>query len=585
MSRHQRARRLRQALARALLQGHGRREAHLDLRHGAEERREADDRVGARPGRRATRRSPPRCSASTATRCARRCSSCGSRVVPTESQQALLSVSDKTGIVELARGARRARRRADLHRRHREAAAEGRHRGHRGVGATPAFRDARRPGEDAAPEDPRRPARAPRRSGAPGGDRRAPASRRSTWWWSTCIPFEATVADPTAASRTRSRTSTSAARRCCARRRRTTPASRWWSIPRTTRACSRRSQRPAAYRDATRFALAQQGVRAHRRLRRRDRNYLTRSTPSASALRVSRTCSTCSCASSQDLRYGENPHQSGGVLPRRAAGRRQPRRLPPAAGQGALLQQHRRRRRGVGMREELRRAGLRDRQARQSVRRRDRREPRSRRTQGVRDRSDVGVRRHPRLQPRARRAPRPRRSAKQFVEVVIAPRVEPEAQQVFAKKANVRVLEVPLAHERAGARLQARRRRPAGADAATRSVLDARGLQGRDARSSPSAAQLADLLFAWRVAKYVKSNAIVFCGDGTTLGVGAGQMSRVDSARIAAIKAQKAGPRRSQGSVVASDAFFPFRDGARRRRRRRRHARSSSPAAACATTK
>jgi len=73
-------------------------------------------------------------------------------------------------------------------------------------------------------------------------------------------------------------------------------------------------------------------------------------------------------------------------------------------------------------------------------------------------------------------------------------------------------------------------------------------------------AEAADLLFAWRVAKYVKSNAIVFCAEGMTLGVGAGQMSRVDSARIAAIKAQNAGLTLA-GSVVASDAFFPFRDG------------------------
>ncbi|HEY8888473.1 MAG TPA: bifunctional phosphoribosylaminoimidazolecarboxamide formyltransferase/IMP cyclohydrolase, partial [Gallionella sp.] len=79
-------------------------------------------------------------------------------------------------------------------------------------------------------------------------------------------------------------------------------------------------------------------------------------------------------------------------------------------------------------------------------------------------------------------------------------------------------------------------------------------------RVQPDAAQLQDLLFAWRVAKYVKSNAIVFCKNGQTLGVGAGQMSRVDSTRIAAIKAQNAGLSLS-GSVVASDAFFPFRDG------------------------
>src|SRR5207247_6069353 len=79
-------------------------------------------------------------------------------------------------------------------------------------------------------------------------------------------------------------------------------------------------------------------------------------------------------------------------------------------------------------------------------------------------------------------------------------------------------------------------------------------------RLKPTAAQLADLLFAWRVAKYVKSNAIVFCAGGLTLGIGAGQMSRVDAARVAALKAQNAGLSLT-GSVVASDAFFPFRDG------------------------
>jgi phosphoribosylaminoimidazolecarboxamide formyltransferase/IMP cyclohydrolase len=77
---------------------------------------------------------------------------------------------------------------------------------------------------------------------------------------------------------------------------------------------------------------------------------------------------------------------------------------------------------------------------------------------------------------------------------------------------------------------------------------------------APSPGQLDDLVFAWRVAKFVKSNAIVFCGNGRTLGIGAGQMSRVDSARIASIKAANAGLTLA-GSVVASDAFFPFRDG------------------------
>jgi phosphoribosylaminoimidazolecarboxamide formyltransferase / IMP cyclohydrolase len=79
-------------------------------------------------------------------------------------------------------------------------------------------------------------------------------------------------------------------------------------------------------------------------------------------------------------------------------------------------------------------------------------------------------------------------------------------------------------------------------------------------KRAPTAAQYEDLLFAWRVAKYVKSNAIVFCANGATLGIGAGQMSRVDSARIARLKAEEA-KLSLAASVVASDAFFPFRDG------------------------
>jgi phosphoribosylaminoimidazolecarboxamide formyltransferase/IMP cyclohydrolase len=79
-------------------------------------------------------------------------------------------------------------------------------------------------------------------------------------------------------------------------------------------------------------------------------------------------------------------------------------------------------------------------------------------------------------------------------------------------------------------------------------------------KRQPSEQELIDLKFAWRVAKFVKSNAIVYCRDGMTIGVGAGQMSRVNSARIAAIKAEQAGLA-VQGAVMASDAFFPFRDG------------------------
>jgi phosphoribosylaminoimidazolecarboxamide formyltransferase/IMP cyclohydrolase len=147
---------------------------------------------------------------------------------------------------------------------------------------------------------------------------------------------------------------------------------------------------------------------------------------------------------------------------------------------------------------------------------------------------------------------------KQFVEVLVAPQITPEARALFAAKQNVRLLEVPLSK--------------------TMNALDFKRvgggvlLQGQDAKNvaaselrvvtkrAPSAQQLEDLLFAWKVAKFVKSNAIVFCAGGMTLGVGAGQMSRIDSARIAGIKAENAGLS-LKGSAVASDAFFPFRDG------------------------
>jgi phosphoribosylaminoimidazolecarboxamide formyltransferase / IMP cyclohydrolase len=146
----------------------------------------------------------------------------------------------------------------------------------------------------------------------------------------------------------------------------------------------------------------------------------------------------------------------------------------------------------------------------------------------------------------------------QFAELVIAPRVEPEAQKRLAKKPNVRVLEVPLVHS-----AQAHDYKRVGGGLLVQ-TSDSRVLERKDfkvvTRGAPSEAQWADLLFAWCLAKYVKSNAIVFCRDGMTLGVGAGQMSRIDSVRIAAMKAKAAGLA-LKDSVVASDAFFPFRDG------------------------
>jgi phosphoribosylaminoimidazolecarboxamide formyltransferase/IMP cyclohydrolase len=146
----------------------------------------------------------------------------------------------------------------------------------------------------------------------------------------------------------------------------------------------------------------------------------------------------------------------------------------------------------------------------------------------------------------------------QFVEVLIASRVAPDAREVLAAKANVRVLEVSRA---SGANAWDCKRVGGGLLVQTPDTMNvSAGALKVVTRRQPDARELADLLFAWRVAKFVKSNAIVYCRDGRTLGVGAGQMSRVDSARIAAIKAGNASLDLA-GSVVASDAFFPFRDG------------------------
>jgi phosphoribosylaminoimidazolecarboxamide formyltransferase / IMP cyclohydrolase len=146
----------------------------------------------------------------------------------------------------------------------------------------------------------------------------------------------------------------------------------------------------------------------------------------------------------------------------------------------------------------------------------------------------------------------------QFVEVLIAPGYSDEARAVFAAKPNVRLLQVPVSQQcnaldmkRVGGGLLLQSHDAKNVGAAELRVVTKR---------APTAAQREALMFAWKVAKFVKSNAIVFCADGMTLGVGAGQMSRIDSARIAGIKAANAGLS-LVGSAVASDAFFPFRDG------------------------
>jgi phosphoribosylaminoimidazolecarboxamide formyltransferase / IMP cyclohydrolase len=146
--------------------------------------------------------------------------------------------------------------------------------------------------------------------------------------------------------------------------------------------------------------------------------------------------------------------------------------------------------------------------------------------------------------------------AEVFLECIVAPEFSPEALKVFSAKKNLRLLRAAMAQPAPG---QLDMRTVSGGilvqatDATTCAASAAKVVSQR----APSQAELDDLDFAWRVAKHVKSNAIVFAGGGRTLGVGAGQMSRVDSVKLAVSKSQLP----LKGSVLASDAFFPFRDG------------------------
>jgi phosphoribosylaminoimidazolecarboxamide formyltransferase/IMP cyclohydrolase len=147
--------------------------------------------------------------------------------------------------------------------------------------------------------------------------------------------------------------------------------------------------------------------------------------------------------------------------------------------------------------------------------------------------------------------------AKLFVECIVAPGFANRALEIFAAKKNLRLLVLPQGGFEHDKELQLKR--------ILGGVLvqqpDLGSLQGGElkvaTKRAPTEKELADLRFAWKVCKHVKSNAIVFAKEGATLGVGAGQMSRVDSVKIAVAKAQKS----LQGSVAASDAFFPFPDG------------------------
>ena len=152
--------------------------------------------------------------------------------------------------------------------------------------------------------------------------------------------------------------------------------------------------------------------------------------------------------------------------------------------------------------------------------------------------------------------------SKQFVEVLMAPDFSAEALEVFKSKVNVRLMKIALPASYGNVRNALETKRVGSglllqsADNHELALADLKIVTAKQ----PTPEELHDLLFAWKVAKFVKSNAIVFCKNGMTMGVGAGQMSRLDSARIASIKAEAA-KLSLQNTVVASDAFFPFRDG------------------------
>ena len=259
-----------------------------------------------------------------------------------------------------------------------------------------------------------------------------------------------------------------------------------------------------------------------------------------------------------DLRYGENPHQQAAFyVASDAQGASVGGRLA-TAGQGTFVQQPRRCGHRARVRAAVRRACLRHRQAREPLRRR-------------------GRRKHPRAYDRAYRTDptsafgdiiafnRPLEAAtasaiveRQFVEVIIAPAVEPEAREVCAKK-NVRLLVTgPLAPS--NSRVEVRSVNGGLLAAVARPGDGGPGRPRGRHPARPGPQEMQDLLFAWQVCKYVKSNAIVFAKDGMTVGVGAGQMSRVYSTRIAAMKARTQGST-PRAAAMASDAFFPFRDG------------------------
>ena len=325
--------------------------------------------------------------------------------------------------------------------------------------------------------------------------------------------------------------------------------------------------------------LAAKAFALHRPLRRGDLDLVRR----ARTARASRRSWRDAYEKVSDLRYGENPHQRAAFYARVGSPTHLLARRAPAARQGAVVQQparpQLRARAGGG----VRRARVRDRQAQQPLRLRRRRQ----RAGGLRARLRVRprerLRRRDRAQPPRRRARSPRRSPSSSSRCCSRPASTPDALEVLQAKKNVRLLELArVAGAAAGGRSQAGDRRPARADPRRRH-RDARA-DARDERAPAERAQWRDMLFAWTVCRHVRSNAIVIAAGGATIGIGAGQMSRVDAVRIAVEKAQEfRSPTLLAGVGARLRRVLPVRRRPRSWRSTRASARSSSPAARCAT--
>src|SRR5256885_969331 len=549
----ERAARSRQALARALLQGHGRREAHGHLRHGAEEHREADDRDGARPCRRQpvargrdARHKPQYAAQENA-------AAADQRVV-SRLRRALVSVSDKSAIVEFARGL--AASGFAMLSTGGTAALLARE----GIGVTevsaytgfPEMLDGRvktlhpriHAGLLARQDDPQ---------------------HQSALAQAGIEPIELVVVNLYPFQATVSRAG------CTLEE-----AVENIDIggPTMLRAAAKNYGSVAAIVDPADYPRVLEELRTAARVSAETRYSLARKVFAHTAAYDAAVANyltslddgkraeypgvlTLQFTKLQDLRYGENPHQSAAFY------------REPKPGPGALASY----RQVQG--KELSYNNIADADAAwECVKQFE--EPAC---VIIKHANPCGVAIAASLQAAYERAfatdpvsafggiigfnreldaPAARALTQQFAEVIIAPRLSAEALRVLGGKANLRVLEVPL--ERYAQAYDFKRIGGGLLVQSTGSRMVQRSELRVATRRQPSEAQWADLAFAWRVAKFVKSNAIVFCRDGATLGIGAGQMSRVDSVRIAALKASGAGLSLA-GSAVASDAFFPFRDG------------------------